>query len=53
MNNPTDWRALLPQLQGLPLLPCKRKTPTDPATGEAGSGADGLRLPSPPSRSPP
>ncbi len=33
MTNPTDWRALLPQLEGLPLLPCNGKTPTDPATG--------------------
>jgi hypothetical protein len=33
MTQPTDWRTLLPQLQGLPLLPCKGKTPMDPATG--------------------
>ena len=33
MTPPTDWRTLLPQLQGLPLLPCKGKTPVDPATG--------------------
>jgi hypothetical protein len=33
-NRPTaDWRALLPQLQGLPLLPCNGKAPMDPATG--------------------
>jgi hypothetical protein len=28
MNYPTDWRPLLPQLQGLPLLPCNGKRPT-------------------------
>lgn len=33
MTDPTNWRALLPQLEGLPLLPCNGKTPMDPATG--------------------
>lgn len=28
MCDPTDWRARLPQLQGLPLLPCNGKRPT-------------------------